>query len=52
MTHGSTSDIPKTGAKQYCKRQHEDGRVCSLYKDHYGDHKPDHKSTNTDTWSD
>lgn len=25
-----------------CKDQHEDGRVCALYLDHYGDHKENH----------
>lgn len=48
----STADIPNTHVKHYCKKQHPDGRVCSLYKDHHGDHKPDHKSENTDTWKD
>lgn len=27
---------------QWCKNQSKDGRVCSLYIEHFGDHKENH----------
>lgn len=47
-----TSKIPKTAARKYCHaKAKDDGRVCTLYSEHFGDHKPDHKSLNKNTFT-
>lgn len=46
------TEIPKTTARKYCHaKAKDDGRICTLYANHFGDHKPDHKSLNTSTFT-